>query len=97
MTSIGKKFNTGQIVVTRGIADLMMDNDFFRMFVHESLLRHTLGDWGDVGIDDKHQNEMALAEEERLFSVYQAKSLPKVWVITEADRSSTCVLFPNEY
>ena len=33
----------------------------------------------------------------RLFSVYHATDGTKFWVITEADRSSTTVLLPEEY
>lgn len=97
MDSIGEKFNTGRVLCTRGVNDLMLKDELFRMFVHESLLRHTLGDWGELCLDDKRRNERALTEGERLFSAYKSKSFPKVWIITESDRASTCILFPDEY
>lgn len=59
--------------------------------------RHVLGDWGDVCPDDAEMNEWALANEARILSAYHLTNGVKVWIITEADRSSTCVLLPSEY
>jgi hypothetical protein len=39
----------------------------------------------------------ALLEETRLFSVYRSAGAVVFWVITEADRSSTMVLLPEDY
>lgn len=97
MQSVGEKFKTGQIVCTRGVNNLMCENEHFRMFVHECLVRHMLGDWGNVCEDDKQANERALVEDSRLLSAYKVEGLPKIWIITEADRSITTILFPNEY
>ena len=59
--------------------------------------RHVSGDWGDVGRDDWAANDEALKVGARLFSVYQLAVGARIWVITEADRSSTTVLLPDEY
>ena len=59
--------------------------------------RHITGDWGDCCEEDKQANEDALVQGERLLSVYRTAKNVKLWVITEADRSSTCVLLPEEY
>ena len=60
--------------------------------------RHQSGDWGDICEDDKKENELSLKEGFRLLSAYK---LPddggKVWIITEADRSVTTILLPEEY
>jgi len=56
-----------------------------------------LGDWGNMCEEDQQENERALIDGSRLFSAYKADGLPKIWIITEADRSSTCILFPDEY
>jgi len=61
------------------------------------LNRHVAGDWGEIDREDKGLNEQALKEGARIFSVYQTSKGVKVWVITEADRASTCVLLPDEY
>lgn len=97
MASISGEFQTGQIVCTCGVNRCMQEDSAFRMFIHESLLRHALGDWGDVDEQDKQANERALVEGTRLLSAYTAKGLPKIWIITEADRSATTILFPAEY
>ena len=64
----------------------------------EFLDRHRQGDWGDVCREDKEANEYAITEGLRILSAYK---LPvtgeKLWIITEADRSSTTLLLPNEY
>ena len=97
MVKVSEKFQAGNIVCTAGVNNLMCENDRFRMFVHECLVRHMLGDWGDLCEADKEANERALLNDSRLLSAYIADGLPKVWIITEADRSSTCILFPEEY
>jgi len=94
---IGERFQAGSIVCTSAINNLMCESNRFRMFVHECLLRHVVGDWGDLCEGDKQANEKALVDDSRLLSAYKSDSLPKIWIITEADRSSTCILFPNDY
>jgi len=61
-----------------------------------SLKRHANGDWGDLCQEDIEENELSLKEGFRLLSAYQ-KGEKKIWIITEADRSATTVLFPEEY
>ena len=58
--------------------------------------RHERGDWGDVDIEDAMANEQALIDDGRLMSVYKLE-IGTVWVITEADRSATTLLLPEEY
>ena len=92
-----QKFKAGQIVCTAGVNAQMLENQIFRMYVHECLVRHLGGDWGTVCAEDRQANERALLDESRLFSAYESNGLPKLWIITESDRSSTCILFPDEY
>jgi len=63
----------------------------------EFLELHIHGNWGELSDDDKRVNELALAHGERVLSAYRTKTDVKIWVITEADRSSTCILLPEEY
>jgi hypothetical protein len=91
------KFNPGQLAVTRGVNDLIADNEEFARHVHLSLKRHLAGDWGDVCDEDRVANELALQDGQRLFSVYKKEGLPTIWIITEWDRLITTVLFPDEY
>lgn len=68
---------------------------------HEDILvaiqRHQGGDWGDVDEEDRRENDLSLKEGFRLLSVYHAKNGTKFWIITEADRSVTTVLLPEDY
>jgi hypothetical protein len=61
------------------------------------LKRHLTGDWGEVDEHDRRENERSLAEGCRLLSAYTLSTGAKLWIITEADRSSTTLLLPSEY
>ncbi len=60
------------------------------------LARHATGDWGDLCAFDRRQNEIALRDGYRVFSAYEVP-VGRVWVITEADRSVTTILLPEDY
>ena len=60
------------------------------------LARHATGDWGELCAFDRRQNEIALREGSRVLSSYPV-GRECVWVITEADRSVTTILLPEEY
>ena len=57
---MSRKFRLGQLVMTRGVANLVADNTAFARFAAESLLRHARGDWGDLAEGDKQENELSL-------------------------------------
>ena len=61
------------------------------------LRRHQCGDWGEIGVEDRAENEEALKIGNRLMSVYTLRTGVTVWVITEWDRSVTTVLLPEDY
>ena len=95
-------FSAGQMVFTRGVADLMAENEEFAKFVTLSLGRHLKGDWGDVDAEDKLSNDEAAKAGDRILSAFNDDRFPKngiatIWIITEWDRSVTTVLFPDEY
>lgn len=96
-TAAKGKFSLGQMVMTAGVAERCKVGDSFNAFVIESIGRHARGDWGNMDEHDKKENEFALGKYLRLFSAYEKEGLPKIWIITEADRSVTTVLFPEEY
>ena len=99
---INPAFPTGQIVASRGVYDLACQNLDFAQFVQKSLNRHVKGEWGDVNGKDKQTNDQSLKQGTRLLSAYNDDRFPKngiatIWIITEADRSATTILFPDEY
>lgn len=64
---------------------------------HNYLRRHLGGDWGDVSEGDREENEHSLAQGFRLLSAYTLHNGTRFWIITEADRSVTTFLLPEEY
>jgi hypothetical protein len=63
----------------------------------EFLSRHLRGDWGDICQEDKTENELSLKYGFHLMSSYQVTDNGNIWIITEADRSVTTLLLPEEY
>ena len=63
----------------------------------EFLQRHAAGDWGEVDAHDKAENEYSLQQGFRLLAAYRLADGTKIWIITEADRSATTLLLPEEY
>jgi len=61
------------------------------------LIRHAFGDWGQVDAEDKRTNEEGLREGTRLLSSYHLPDGVVLWIITEADRSVTTALLPDDY
>ena len=61
-----------------------------------SLARHQAGDWGEVGAADRSANDEALRCGGMLLSAYTTARGVRLWVITEADRSVTTLLLPEE-
>jgi len=90
------KFKLGQIVMTRGVNDLVAENEEFAKFVWNSLKRHATGDWGDLSEQDKKENEFSLDKHLRILSAYK-KDKWKIWIVTESNREITSILFPEEY
>lgn len=88
-----RKFALGQTVTT---PSAMGKIDTAEMIT--ALNRHMAGDWGELCQEDRDVNEEALKLGGRLMSVYRTKDAQtKFWVITEADRSVTTILLPEEY
>ncbi len=85
-------FPLGRTVITRGALHALQQDD-----VRNALARHVRGDWGDVCSEDRSANDEALTFGGRLLSAYRTSGGTKFWVITEADRSATTVLLPEEY
>lgn len=90
-------FALGQVVMTRGVNDMVAEDEDFAKAVLNSLRRHASGDCGDMCDEDRQANIDALANGDRIFSAYEKGIKEKIWIITEWDRSATTILFPDEY
>jgi hypothetical protein len=83
----------GRVVATPGALNLLRE---IGEGSFEYLARHATGDWGDLCAFDCRQSEIALRHGYRIFSSYEVRA-GRVWIITEADRSVTTILLPEEY
>jgi len=88
-------FSFGQVVATPGAIEVIERCKLNAGFL---LLRHVTGDWGDLDDDDKAANDRAAVVGTRILSAYGREGNPdQLWVITEADRSTTTIQLPKEY
>jgi len=82
----------GRLVATpNALAELSEDD------ILTGIQRHQAGDWGDLDEHDRQENALSLKQGSRLLSVYHGKKGTKFYIITEADRSVTTVLLPEDY
>ena len=91
---MNSKFPLGQLVATPGALQALTESG---QSPADFLDRHVVGDWGSVNAEDKRLNDEAISDGGRLLSGYRTLLNVRLWIITEADRSSTCVLLPEEY
>ncbi len=87
-------FGLGNVVATPGCLKLLEE---CKQTVDEFIDKHVAGDYGTIDAEDAQQNAWALKAGARIMSAYKTKSGKTIWIITEADRSSTCLLLPDEY
>lgn len=102
------RFPLGQIVATPGALELLQETGFSAAAL---ISRHVQGDGGDLCEEDRAENEFAVTRRLRILSCYRLvdgerlaatpldkrSALPTLWIITEADRSVTTLLRPDEY
>lgn len=91
---IEPKFPLGQVLLTQGAKEALKESN---QDAFDFLQLHQTGNWGIVGKEDAIENELSLKNGFRLLSAYKTSKNEKLWIITEADRSSTTILLPNEY
>ena len=87
-------FDLGQLVATPGALAALEKTGQNAM---DFLSRHVTGDWGELPQVDQNENQLSLVKGFRLLSSYRTSCGDKLWVITEADRSHTTLLLPDEY
>ncbi len=88
----GPKLTLGEVHITPGAAAQLPPDD-----VAEALRRHAKGDWGELDHADRELNEERLEKIGPIASIYMASNGIKFYVLTEADRTTTTVLLPEEY
>ena len=86
------RFDLGQIFVTPGVTELIDKGLLLDLYLD----RHWRGDWGNIDSEDKQTNEDAILHGDRILSSFDT-NVGRVWIITEADRSNTTALTPDEY
>lgn len=86
------RFRLGHIVATPNALSRLTQEDILA-----GIRRHQSGDWGELDEHDRQENEASLIGGARLMSAYRAANGTTFWLITEADRSVTTVLLPEDY
>ena len=94
MTPSPVRFFLGHIVATPGALEALRRA---QQLPQDFLARHGIGDWGDLSEEDRQENELSLRKGFRLLSTYHTRLGERVWIISEADRSTTTILLPTEY
>lgn len=88
------RFPLGRLMATPGAIRLC---ESLGVEIASYVFRHGQGDWGDLGEEDRAENELSLKAGFRLLSAYALPGDERLWIITEADRSVTTALLPEEY
>lgn len=87
-------FPLGQLTATPGALERAAEHG---IEIARLIVRHQTGDWGEhLPADDQRRNKAALTDGSRIFSDY-GEDDARLWIITEADRSVTTVLRPEDY
>jgi len=90
------KLSLGMVCMTAGINEAQLEDNAFSSEVLSCFSRYQIGDWGDLCKEDKEANREALENGDRVLASYHTTH-GKVYIITEADRSATTLLFAEEY
>lgn len=90
----GPRFKLGRILATPDALEIIADAG---VSIVDLLIRHLRGDFGEIAESDRAQNELAIATGNRILSSYVLVNRQTVWLVTEADRSSTTFLLPGDY
>jgi hypothetical protein len=85
-------FTLGRVVATPNALGIMKEEE-----ITTAIQRHQSGDWGDVSEEDRAANDQAMVQGTRILSAYHAENGTRFWILTEADRSRTTILLPEDY
>jgi hypothetical protein len=84
-------FELGKVVATPAALEVAGDQ------AQEFIARHVRGSWEECPEEDRKSNHLAVLYGARVVSAHTTESHQTLWIITEADRSSTTLLLPDEY
>jgi len=87
-----KEFPFGKTIITRNARARLQADDVCQAFA-----RHARGDWGELNPENRAENDRSLEEGDSLLSVYTDRNGVKSWILTEADRSVSTCLLPEDY
>ena len=91
---IAASFPLGDLVATPGALEAISQAEEDSLTF---LARHAAGDWGELDGEDRRENDRSVEDGCRVLSAYHLRDGTKIWIITEADRSATTILLPEEY
>ncbi len=94
MPALPPRFPLGDVVATPGALELL---ERAGEMPATYLARHQGGDWGELSEEDRQENELSLQHGFRILSAHGVAHGERIWIITEADRSSTTILLPADY
>lgn len=90
------RFSLGQVYMTMGVSNAISEDLRYHYEIQGYLHRYINGDYGDLCEEDLKANEDAIEYEMRILARYET-SKGDIYIITEADRSCTTILFCDEY
>ena len=92
-------FSLGRVTMTTNLQGRLQeaDSEHWEEELKALVDRHVSGDWGDLGEEDKQENDLSVKRGFRILSAYTTSAGVKLWIITEADRSYTTCLLPEDY
>lgn len=88
------RFPLGRLFMTQGAIEALEEAG---QSPQDFISRHARLEQGELCNDDQRENEFSVDKPLRIFSAYKTSKGVKIWVITEADRSATTILLPEEY
>jgi hypothetical protein len=89
---VATRFPLGQLLITPNAQSRLHPTDVF-----SALSRHAAGNWGQLGKQDRQENDLSLEQGFRLLSAYRDRFGIRFWIITDAERCATTILLPEDY
>lgn len=91
-------FELGTIQNSARVDERMRHDIDFKVFVNDCIGRYKQCDWGGTPEEDRKENNYAVFHGEEIIAFYDfARDNTRIMITTAWDRSSTTILFPDEY